>query len=162
MEDVETDGHFTPCSAGSLTGKWERALPTVTLTEIFRQASTSQIIVNAHRINQGQLPTMRDVGSSVTGCVKMHENRRFENEVSKKRDEASPASIMIDANDTQARAVYDSIWPLMRKLLPSMTTISAWCNSRSRMAEVKVLSLLNILGHSLNARFEVSMIEPCS
>ena len=75
---------------------------------------------------------------------------------------SSPASIMIDANDTQARAVYDSIWPLMRKLLPSMTTISAWCSSRSRMAEVKVLSLLNILGHSLNARFEVSMIEPCS
>jgi hypothetical protein len=62
---------------------------------------------------------------SVTGYVKMHENRRFENEVSTKRDEASPASIMIDANDTQARAVYDSIWPLMRKLLPSMTTISA-------------------------------------
>ena len=26
-------------------------IPTVTLTEIFRQAATSQIIVNAHRIN---------------------------------------------------------------------------------------------------------------
>jgi exodeoxyribonuclease V alpha subunit len=35
-------------------------LPTVTLTEIFRQAATSQIIVNAHRINQGQLPTRRE------------------------------------------------------------------------------------------------------
>jgi exodeoxyribonuclease V alpha subunit len=34
-------------------------LPTVTLTEIFRQAATSQIIVNAHRINQGQLPALR-------------------------------------------------------------------------------------------------------
>src|SRR5713101_5579219 len=86
----------------------------------------------------------------------MHENRWFENEVSKKLHEASPASTMIDANDTQARAVYDSLWPLIRKLLPSMTTISAWCSSRSSMAEVKVLSLLNILGHSLNALFETA------
>ena len=39
-------------------------IPTVTLTEIFRQAATSQIIVNAHRINQGQLPVMRDDGQS--------------------------------------------------------------------------------------------------
>ena len=31
-------------------------IPTVTLTEIFRQAATSQIIVNAHRINQGKMP----------------------------------------------------------------------------------------------------------
>jgi exodeoxyribonuclease V alpha subunit len=31
-------------------------LPTVRLTEIFRQAATSQIIVNAHRINRGQMP----------------------------------------------------------------------------------------------------------
>ncbi len=31
-------------------------VPTVTLTEIFRQAATSQIIVNAHRINQGKMP----------------------------------------------------------------------------------------------------------
>ena len=39
-------------------------LPTVTLTEIFRQAATSQIIINAHRINQGQLPVMREDSSS--------------------------------------------------------------------------------------------------
>jgi exodeoxyribonuclease V alpha subunit len=39
-------------------------IPTVTLTEIFRQAATSQIIVNAHRINQGQLTVMRDDGQS--------------------------------------------------------------------------------------------------
>src|SRR5262249_26619218 len=31
-------------------------IPTVRLTEIFRQAASSQIIVNAHRINQGLLP----------------------------------------------------------------------------------------------------------
>jgi exodeoxyribonuclease V alpha subunit len=39
-------------------------MPTVRLTEIFRQAATSQIIVNAHRINQGQLPAMREDSSS--------------------------------------------------------------------------------------------------
>jgi len=39
-------------------------IPTVTLTEIFRQAATSQIIVNAHRINQGQMPLMREDGQS--------------------------------------------------------------------------------------------------
>ena len=31
-------------------------IPVVRLTEIFRQAATSKIIVNAHRINQGQMP----------------------------------------------------------------------------------------------------------
>jgi exodeoxyribonuclease V alpha subunit len=31
-------------------------VPTVQLTEIFRQAATSQIIVNAHRINRGLMP----------------------------------------------------------------------------------------------------------
>jgi exodeoxyribonuclease V alpha subunit len=39
-------------------------IPTVRLTEIFRQAATSQIIVNAHRINQGQMPLMREDSSS--------------------------------------------------------------------------------------------------
>jgi exodeoxyribonuclease V alpha subunit len=32
------------------------AVPTVRLTEIFRQAATSRIIVNAHRINKGEMP----------------------------------------------------------------------------------------------------------
>jgi exodeoxyribonuclease V alpha subunit len=32
------------------------AVPTMRLTEIFRQAASSKIIVNAHRINQGQMP----------------------------------------------------------------------------------------------------------
>lgn len=31
-------------------------IPVARLTEIFRQANTSQIIINAHRINQGQMP----------------------------------------------------------------------------------------------------------
>lgn len=34
-------------------------LPLVRLTEIFRQAGASQIIVNAHRINQGRLPRLQ-------------------------------------------------------------------------------------------------------
>ncbi len=33
-------------------------IATVRLTEIFRQASTSKIITNAHRINQGQMPVV--------------------------------------------------------------------------------------------------------
>jgi exodeoxyribonuclease V alpha subunit len=33
-----------------------KQIPTVRLTEIFRQAAASRIIVNAHRINQGRMP----------------------------------------------------------------------------------------------------------
>ena len=36
-------------------------LPSVRLTEIFRQAQQSLIIMNAHRINRGELPELRDV-----------------------------------------------------------------------------------------------------
>src|SRR5438876_7560401 len=39
-------------------------IPTVRLTEIFRQVVTSQIIVNAHRINQGQMPLIREDSTS--------------------------------------------------------------------------------------------------
>ena len=35
------------------------AVPVVRLTEVFRQAAQSQIIVNAHRINQGGIPDLR-------------------------------------------------------------------------------------------------------
>ena len=38
-------------------------IPTVRLTELFRQAQTSSIIVNAHRINQGQLPAKTPRGT---------------------------------------------------------------------------------------------------
>ena len=38
-----------------------QALPTVRLTEIFRQAQQSLIVMNAHRVNSGQLPQLRDV-----------------------------------------------------------------------------------------------------
>jgi len=40
-------------------------VPVVRLTEIFRQARQSQIIVNAHRINQGILPTSGPAGDNV-------------------------------------------------------------------------------------------------
>ncbi len=36
-------------------------LPTVRLTEIFRQAQESLIVMNAHRVNQGIMPELRDV-----------------------------------------------------------------------------------------------------
>jgi exodeoxyribonuclease V alpha subunit len=39
------------------------AVPVVRLTEVFRQAAESQIIVNAHRINQGLMPDLAPVGS---------------------------------------------------------------------------------------------------
>ena len=36
-------------------------LPAVRLTEIFRQAQESLIVTNAHRVNQGQMPELREV-----------------------------------------------------------------------------------------------------
>ena len=38
-------------------------LPMVRLTEIFRQAQESLIVMNAHRVNQGQLPELKSVTS---------------------------------------------------------------------------------------------------
>jgi exodeoxyribonuclease V alpha subunit len=35
------------------------AIPTMRLTELFRQAQQSQIVVNAHRINAGQMPSLK-------------------------------------------------------------------------------------------------------
>ncbi|HEX4045318.1 MAG TPA: ATP-dependent RecD-like DNA helicase [Gammaproteobacteria bacterium] len=39
-------------------------IPVVRLTEIFRQATHSKIIVNAHRINQGEMPLTNDTADS--------------------------------------------------------------------------------------------------
>lgn len=41
-------------------------IPTVRLMEIFRQAKTSQIVVNAHRINQGYLPKLESDAKELT------------------------------------------------------------------------------------------------
>lgn len=38
-------------------------LPSVRLTEIFRQAQQSLIVMNAHRVNQGQMPELKSVSS---------------------------------------------------------------------------------------------------
>jgi exodeoxyribonuclease V alpha subunit len=38
-------------------------LPVVTLNEIFRQARSSRIVVNAHRVNRGQMPEANPPGS---------------------------------------------------------------------------------------------------
>ncbi len=39
------------------------ALPTIRLTDIFRQAQESLIVMNAHRVNQGQMPELKNVKS---------------------------------------------------------------------------------------------------
>lgn len=41
-------------------------VPTITLTEIFRQAAASKIVVNAHRINQGQMPERAEPGNAAS------------------------------------------------------------------------------------------------
>lgn len=43
-----------------------QSLPVVRLTEIFRQAKASQIIVNAHRVNRGQLPVLSPSSNRLT------------------------------------------------------------------------------------------------
>ena len=43
------------------------AMPVVKLDKIFRQARTSQIVVNAHKINEGRVPFLNAAGSNDTG-----------------------------------------------------------------------------------------------
>ena len=38
------------------------AVPVVRLTEVFRQATESRVIINAHRINRGQMPELDQTG----------------------------------------------------------------------------------------------------
>ncbi|MDB6173313.1 MAG: ATP-dependent RecD-like helicase [Chthoniobacteraceae bacterium] len=40
-----------------------KRVPTVQLTEVFRQAATSRIIVNAHKVNEGSMPETSDKSS---------------------------------------------------------------------------------------------------
>jgi exodeoxyribonuclease V alpha subunit len=69
------------------------AVPVVRLTEVFRQAATSRIITNAHRINAGEMPDLSargegdffyveadepgDVAEKVVDLVSRHIPRRF-------------------------------------------------------------------------------------
>ena len=50
-------------------------LPSIRLTEIFRQAATSNIVLNAHRINQGQFPMFPQNGTKASGERKDRESR---------------------------------------------------------------------------------------
>ena len=54
-----------PVGPGFPFGDMLRAgtLPTVRLTEIFRQAQESLIVMNAHRVNHGEMPELRKVDS---------------------------------------------------------------------------------------------------
>lgn len=54
-----------PVGPGSPFGDMLRsnALPWVKLTEIFRQAQRSLIVMNAHRVNRGELPDLKTVNS---------------------------------------------------------------------------------------------------
>ena len=54
-----------PVGPGFPFGDMLRAgtLPTVRLTDIFRQAQQSLIVMNAHRVNSGQMPELRKVDS---------------------------------------------------------------------------------------------------
>ena len=52
-------------------------LPTVRLTEIFRQAQESLIVMNAHRVNRGEMPDLKNVKSDF-----FFMRRRSEEEVS--------------------------------------------------------------------------------
>ena len=99
---------------------------------------------------------------AVTDCLNLYYSRQVENASDKKVGENAAGSERSPLGDTQSSEFYGSSFPFMRKLFPSITTVSAWCSSRSRMAAVSVLSLLKILGHSLNARLEVMRVEPCS
>jgi exodeoxyribonuclease V alpha subunit len=51
------------------------AVPVVRLTEVFRQAAESRIIVNAHRINQGLVPELASV-EAVTSSSSMRPTRK--------------------------------------------------------------------------------------
>jgi hypothetical protein len=97
----------------------------------------------------------------VSDCVKMLRTRQCENVGGAGGVRASPASPRRSRRAWYTEGYFSS-GSFIRKLLPSIITVSAWCSSRSKRAEVRVLSLLKILGHSLKARLEVMTIAPCA
>lgn len=60
-----------------------RTLPVTMLTEIFRQAVGSHIITNAHRINQGQFPSLYNGQSSDFFFMECHEHEEVVNTIVK-------------------------------------------------------------------------------
>ncbi len=71
------------------------SLPVVRLTEIFRQAATSQIITNAHRINSGQLPPISE-GASDFYFIERDEPEAIAATIVKMARERIPAKLGID------------------------------------------------------------------
>ena len=53
------------------------AVSVVRLTEVFRQASTSRVIVNAHRINHGQMPDPGQAVAKMLAVVRDRNPRAF-------------------------------------------------------------------------------------
>lgn len=53
------------------------AIPVARLTEVFRQAAKSRSIVNAHRINQGQMPSTPSAGEDADFLSSKSENPRW-------------------------------------------------------------------------------------
>ncbi len=53
-------------------------LPTVRLTEIFRQAQESLIVMNAHRVNRGDMPDLKTVNSDFFFLRRNHEQAVWE------------------------------------------------------------------------------------
>ena len=65
------------------------AVPVVRLTEVFRQAAESRVIINAHRINRGQMPELDQTGPG------SHSSPHF---VSERKPQNSPLCASISAN----------------------------------------------------------------
>jgi exodeoxyribonuclease V alpha subunit len=49
------------------------SVPVVRLTEIFRQAKESHIVVNAHRVNRGEFPHLPPFGVADLGFIELHD-----------------------------------------------------------------------------------------
>ena len=83
------------------------AVPVVRLTEVFRQAAQSQIIVNAHRINQGVVlifANLRPTATSISSRLTMPRLRfRASSSWSKHASRAALASIRSATSRFSAR-----------------------------------------------------------
>jgi ATP-dependent exoDNAse (exonuclease V), alpha subunit - helicase superfamily I member len=72
------------------------AIPVVRLTEIFRQAAESTIIVNAHRVNHGEMPQAEDDDRSDFFFVNASEPQQAQNRVVQIVTERIPARFGFD------------------------------------------------------------------
>jgi exodeoxyribonuclease V alpha subunit len=57
------------------------SVPVVRLTEIFRQAKESHIVMNAHRVNRGEIPHLPEFGISDFGFIALDEPEMIQNRV---------------------------------------------------------------------------------